>query len=202
MGDKRVRGYRVTCRECGTVQEMPTARFAGPPNSKFEIEKITEKFTRAGWAIGHNAAHDRCPACCLKASKAPPTLKIVETKPMALAAVSPSPIGVDDALTISQELNEVYGGKTVGYSSGWSDARVAEKLNVPRAWVTDIRKKVFGADSLGDNDEIRKIEADARAALGEAGALLKRYEAEVSHIRAKIDKIEKTLVEINNAVRC
>lgn len=54
---------------------------------------------------------------------------------------------------IFAKLEDVYEGEATGYSKGWSDHRVADDLNVPRAWVELIRSENFG--DAQDNSEVR-----------------------------------------------
>jgi hypothetical protein len=93
---------------------------------------------------------------------APQKAEVVALKPPP-AGEPPPVMSVDDAILISDELNGVFDSKT-GYADGLTDAGLAEKLNVPRAWVRDVRVRKFG-EARGDNAQIRELVAQARLLL-------------------------------------
>ena len=70
----------------------------------------------------------------------------------------------DERRIIFQKIDDVYVGEKVGYSAGWSDARIATDLGVPRVWVSKIRDENFGPDI---DEQSTKLVAEAREILAE-----------------------------------
>lgn len=96
---------------------------------------------------------------------------------MSTEAEKPKEMGVEDRRLIIAKINEVYVGEDVGYSSGWSDKRVAEDLGCPRAWVAEVRDYAFGP--ARDNEDVRALVAEVKA-LRETADALERSAAEVT----------------------
>ena len=99
------------------------------------------------------------------------------------------------------KLEEVYLDEKAGYSAGWTDARVATDLGVPRAWVSKIRDENFGP---GTSEEIetalaaaKKLDADISAFRKDVAALIARD----VEIQKRADTVERMFRRIEQAVR-
>lgn len=75
----------------------------------------------------------------------------------------------EDNRRILSKLDESYDEKREMYKGDWSDKRVAETLDVPRAWVADIRERVYGPDrneaQQAETKELREAIAMAEQAV-------------------------------------
>lgn len=101
-----------------------------------------------------------------------------------------------DALRIGQKLHEHYIGTDEGYAGDWSDAKIAEALAVPRAWVVHCRRELFGIGA-GDNEEIKTAVHEALKACEEA----KSFRPIMEEIARRVEKVERTLIEIQDGMR-
>lgn len=128
--------YYATCSECGTEEFIHSSG-----NKALPFAVTQRKFEQKGWLIAKSREHDICPACLAKkraAQKAEKeTAMAAEVKP-----VEPRQMSRDDRRVLFAKLEDVYVGD--GYIDGWTDKRVAEDLNVPRAWVEEVRSEFFG----------------------------------------------------------
>lgn len=212
---KRLRGFMVECSYCGCSTSVALNTFAGSKDADEKQEKALErKFSQKGWKVSHSSK-PLCPGCFAKVRNAQKAkLKLVKDSEM--AATLPTvgqehhtpesairQLGVDEAILISEKLRDVYAGAKVGYSDGWTDARVASDLSVPRDWVVQVRRKQFGG-GLGDSDEIREILRESKDLLSEVKSHDSAIQALISELRAlftKADKIEKTIICIEQAMR-
>jgi hypothetical protein len=123
-----------------------------------------------------------------------PTMKETTTAPR-----SPSR---DDKRRILDKLSECYASEEIGYAADWSDRKLAEALNVPEAWVRDLRVEFHGDN--GDNEansaaarefrralnELRKDLTTAEKRVNEALGTLAQAEREVGSVKARLDKLE------------
>ena len=50
----------------------------------------------------------------------------------------------EDRRIITEKLDDVYGDR--GYRGSWTDTTLARDLNVPRAWVSEVREAFFGPE--------------------------------------------------------
>ena len=120
---------------------------------------------------------------------------------MSTEAEKPKEMGVEDRRLIIAKINEVYVGEDVGYSSGWSDKRVADDLGCPRAWVAEVRDYAFGP--ARDNEDVRALVAEVKA-LRETGEALERSAAEVTdrlvEVRGQIKALGKKADAVLKAV--
>lgn len=78
--------------------------------------------------------------------------------PIVAQPVGPGPVAQptrEQRVVIRDELDRLYDIDKARYTTDWSDKKLAEKLDVPRIWVANIR-----ADFFGDNDTNEKAIAD------------------------------------------
>lgn len=208
-----VRGVSVHCATCSAkaVVRMNIIRNSTPRDQNEKLVRIaTRKFESIGWFLGRNSSSDFCPSCRRSAGQPKPTLPQPEKVTMIQATKSPCEekprqMAIDDALTIASKLQEVYLGADKGYGDGNTDAKVAESLGVPRAWVKEVRIKSYGVNSLGGNDDIadalrqaQEACKDGRAILAEMAAIA---EQRVAPFRARLDAIERRIVFIASAIK-
>lgn len=93
---------------------------------------------------------------------------------LALVAAEPPPRPTQAAnRRIRDELDACY-NEGVGYAGSWSDAKVAESLDVPRAWVAELREALYGPDT---NEEAARAAQEAAQRHAEAEAKITAAEA-------------------------
>lgn len=152
--------YSIQCRKCGAVEKLAIPNHGKDPSP----ENVAAKFRNKGWSVAARRGHDVCPSC---QSRNKAKLRVVseseETQPF--HAEPPREMSREDRRVIFAKLNDVYLDEDQGYDAGWSDAKVADDLGVPRAWITAIREENFGAEIIiGDG---------AKALIAEFNDLLK-----------------------------
>lgn len=108
------------------------------------------------------------------AKNVPPPQPVVLLAPVAKADPPREPTK-DERRLIFGKLDQVYLDEKRGYEKGWSDARVAEDLGVPRAWVEAIRAMNFGEENA--SEDARQLVEQARAFLVEAKTALDKLTA-------------------------
>lgn len=106
-----------------------------------------------------------------------------------------------DRRQIFKRLDEVYDDKKGRYCDGFTDNSVAKELNMPRAWITEVRESNFGPD--GGNDDMERVSAavgklakQAKDLQDDAISLASRaeeLEAEAGRIRAQISAIQQAV---------
>lgn len=146
----------LVCCKCGKRLELvASTRERMPP------EFIKRQAANRGWKVGKDDKSDLCPEHHhphhTKEPKMKPTKTLAELSgvvSLPAFAATPEPprtMSNDDRRIIFAKVDEVYSGDH--YSAGWTDKRVAEDLNVPRAWVEEVRAEFFG--EARDNEEVR-----------------------------------------------
>lgn len=123
------------------------------------------------------------------------------TKSGLTAVVEPREMTRADKRIIFNKLEEVYADETAGYTSGWSDQRVATDLGVPLDWVRALRDENFGPEGHSPEakaifDETRKLLDQAR---GERDALLAKANELVAlagKLLGELDRMERKLQQI------
>lgn len=228
--DKLVRGARISCCQCPAYLWVPmnTVKDSKPRDQGPKLVKIaTRKFEGSRWLVGIDDAHDLCPKCRAapkrpeptpqpkpQPARLPPEEKPTMQTPVVTKAPSAPPpraMGITEALTISAKLHEVYLGKDKGYADDWSDGKLAESLNIPRAWVKECRVTTFG-DGLAGNDEIAALLKDAQTVRNDANYVLQNFrnakdgivkeiERALGPLTARLDKIDSRLAEAARAMQ-
>jgi hypothetical protein len=170
--------YRLAkCDNCGEVEKVRDARMTALPD-----EGIARILRLGGWTVGRK---DYCPTCSApdaqpkklepEAPKAKPAEKVVAIK--ATPSGQPRPPSMAERRTVLEALEERYDIDAGRYRQQWSDASLAQTLNLPRAWIEDIRKGFFGE---GDTNEAA-LQRDAEAA---------RLEADIEVLRQMLTDLE------------
>ena len=201
---RAVPAYAITCNGCGKQDKLITSK----PSGALPAIMVAKKFIERGWVAGARVRDDRCPACQALA-KAPKkkieTAQVIEmTQPqktlppevvsstpiMTIKRADPPPVmEKEDRRIIFAEIDTNYIDEQKGYAEGWNDARVAKGLNVPLAWVRELRDANFGPE-VGTSvlDNVQKIDEAierGRNFIVRLDQLLELVEAK----RAAVDKI-------------
>lgn len=205
-GDRKVSGFGATCGKCGQLGSIYLNRFKsnGTGDDSGQIESaVRRRLADKGWSIGKRAPEDRCPECERKRLAAADEQRQRDKEKDAVVAVADAPraMGTAEIILITQRLGDVCSG--AGYQDGWTDKSLAEDLGVPRAWVSEVRRQAYGAGS-GNNEEIRAEVAEAKALLSDLRDGLGRFNelhAVLAEVSRRADKIEKTIIRIEESVR-
>lgn len=210
VGGHAHRGVRVTCSYCEATETIAVNTFAHGRDDDEKIERIiARKFEKIGWKIGTNAKQNLCPPCFVRVKQAAQRKsqeknnmvnKVVPLNGAAAAAAAPAErvMTREDRRIIWTKLSEVYLNETTGYTPGWHDARVANDLGVPLAWIVELREQNFGP-AVGER--MTTLLAEAREVLGEIKAT-GDIEPVVRRLQDLIDRarrIEEQLRELGHA---
>lgn len=120
-------------------------------------------------------------------------LKVVETLPdlvavdTAPATEAPRQMGFADRRLIMIKLEEVYLDERTGYVQPWTDQKVATDLNVPRAWVTELREQNFGP--IGSNPEFARLVAEAQTSLADGEGIVAEYSRLVTTLQTSAETV-------------
>jgi hypothetical protein len=206
VGGHLKRGFKITCGRCGGNFRVAVNASAQAHDNQESIW-AARKFENEGWVIGKRGRDDRCAACVaieVKERKAMTPVKAIIDPPKVMQR--------EDRRIIFEKLNEVYADEATGYGSGWSDKKVAEDLNIPRAWVEQIREENFGP--VKTNPEIAEGINEATKALQEAKALVaavQEFKSQTAKmvslidqrlgpIQAMMDKTERSIAALEKSV--
>lgn len=211
--------YRLVCGSCGCGETLGRMNFG----QAVADTQVPKKFEDKGWQVGkrHDGRDDRCPACANReqdqrrrrlhvvpqeeikpVSKAILTLtEVPAMKAVPPVADKPREMTRDERRLIWAKLEEVYVDERAGYSAGWTDARVAEDLGIPRAWVSTIRDENFGP---GVSEEVEKTLAEARAVAAQVAnfsADMAALTARGAELLKRVDAVERSAKRIETASR-
>jgi hypothetical protein len=115
-------------------------------------EGVAARFRNKGWSVSTRDGGDICPKCQERKKTAKQeTPHVVEMK---IKAEPPREMSKEDQRIVFAEINDVYLDEKTGYSSGWNDKKVAEKLGVPLAWVKQVREAHFGKE--GETEDLSR----------------------------------------------
>jgi len=186
----------IRCAACPAKLEL-TSKSKEPLPIDFVVRQADIK----GWHVGKvSAAKDRCPDCralyrrkstitrrpTVAAQQEPPTMEMPKLN---VVATPPArEMSKDDRRIIFAKIDEVYTGDH--YAGGWTDKRIAEDLNVPRAWVEEIRSTFFG--EARDNEEVRQFLADLAA----LKPTLETFAAERQKAIRRMDDLTTTITRL------
>jgi hypothetical protein len=90
---------------------------------------------------------------------------------------------------IHDELTKVYDLVGQRYAGSDSDKTVGERLDLPRAWVSDIRAMFFGDHDRNQQSEKQKLKLDAAIDMAKAAT------QHLMNMAAEAEAIEKSLTE-------
>ncbi|MCA1458060.1 hypothetical protein I6F35_33545 [Bradyrhizobium sp. BRP22] len=206
---RHMRGTIVTCGHCGVVRTVQINHFKGQQRDNDDLEQqfIRNKLEKDGWLIGKKAEQHRCPGCysaIRSAQKRKNEENVVNLpiKPGPTKPEQPREMSRDDRRIIFEKLNEVYVDEKTGYGPGWTDAKVASDLGVPRAWVKGLRDEMFGPE--GSNEEIRATICDAQILLNDIRVVANAVQGSIEPLKTILDKaerIEKRIAQIQQELR-
>jgi hypothetical protein len=146
---------------------MPRPAISGPVEGRAE-RIFAERLRRDGWDVGNNLKNPICPSCRAaaearrKGKRILPALpakaedvmdktgevvalpakgaaKTVDGPAPAMRAATPK-----DRRRIQDALDDVYDIDLGGFKAGSSDETVSRRLDVPRAWVGEVREMLYG----------------------------------------------------------
>lgn len=111
----------------------------------------------------------------------------------------------EDRRIIFSEIDSHYLDETRGYDRDWNDERVAKGLNVPQAWVRNLREDNFGPE-YGDvvNVEVDKLRAaivEAQAVKDEAAKLLTTMDAKLMCLQNAFKDIEAKMKKVSDVIK-
>jgi len=190
----------VTCSVCHHPREWP----------QFPPDMTARYLTERGYTRPTDARRIACPQCAVRAraliirQAAPPAVPAPEPKekpmpkpePAAKPAVksltveAPRDATPQDNIRILDALEAAYDRKAGCYHGDGSDARTADTLKVPRAWVASIRLQLFGQQ---DTNQKRR---ETPARLDDMEARLKRQEEKLYAALAEVETDLKLVREM------
>lgn len=183
----------ITCSRCGATDRIGDAKNSGLPDVM-----ISRTFRSKGWSLASRPGRDACPACTrgidmtapaepqalspsCRITAVPSTPKSPTPAPApALKAEPPRAPSVSERRRVFEGLEFHYDVEHGRYYKSWSDEALAQKLDVPRAWVEMIRSDFFG---MGVGNEA-EIERDAEVA---------RLETEVQAMLQRLSELEASV---------
>jgi len=117
----------------------------------------------------------------------------------------PPEITKEDRRIIFSEIDSHYLDETRGYDRDWNDERVAKSLNVPLAWVRNIREDNFGLE-YGDVvnvevDKLRAVIVEAQAIKDEASKLLVTMDAKLMCLQNAFKDIEEKMKKVTDVIK-
>lgn len=218
--------FVVKCEHAGCDHELliPRPQLKGSARREHAgktpafVHAIEHTMARAGWTFRRHRARPLCPEHHPRIIYAPapkePALPIDSrpngATPLPGPALSAQPAPTReptraDNQRIHEELAVAYDDVAFRYKNDGSDEKVAKKLDVPRAWVSTIRRGFFGEhdrneaaeddktiaaamELLAESD--RKVQ-EARLVASRAVALVDDAAAGVTRARAMLDGIRR-----------
>jgi hypothetical protein len=167
-GGARVPGYVIDCSSCGGKDEIAATGHSGvlPP------DVLTKKWKQRGWKIGRKSA--TCPACNGTQQEKP-----MATQAAADAPRQPTPA---DKRRIFREIDDHWNEEKSRYEGSTTDQTIATGLDVPRAWVTQIREDAFGKSQRNEDMDkvlgnLKNLKGECDRAMSSAMELAEKFEA-------------------------
>lgn len=174
-----------------------------------EATYVEKKFRQLGWLTGSTRKRDLCQSCSAERTTKPRREKIAAmaiqcvkpqtiemesvvvepNKTSATALITPRQMTIADRRKINEKLSEVY--MADAYMSDWSDERLSREINVPRAWVAEIRELLYGPAVNEHTIEARQA---VKAALDKMALIEKAIEG-------LIDELGKTKEVVKAAAK-
>lgn len=199
-GPSFVNTYRLTCSACGVTGNCGNQDIG----AKSAKQLIAQKFERKGWTVGRRPDDDLCPSCTALAERRSAKLVLVSKEdpmpePVKLkAAEAPRQPTREEKRICMEFIRERYDEKSERYLDGWTDHKIATDLNVPRAWVAEIRDEWFGAE--GGNAEIDKLLAETDKLRFQLKDTEERYGKELTALANSMTVLMREVSVIRKAV--
>jgi hypothetical protein len=130
-----------------------------------------------------------------------PMNKIDTPTPAAPVEAPTRAMSRDDKRAIFRRLDEVYNVPTGRYVDDWTDHRLATEMNMPRAWIAQVRDEAYGPE--GGNDEMEKLLADIAAThrkLEGAVDTCLTAAAEAEKLNAEVKDLQTRMTRLKAAV--
>jgi len=185
---------QVTCGHCSSTATMRNNTQA----QGFDVDSIVErriaaKFEKLGWKIAKSPVGHRCPACfnAIKLAAVRKRESTMEKEKVVAIAAPPRSPSRDEKRIILAELQQNYLDEKRGYAADWSDKRIAEDLNVPAAWVANLREENFGPNT---SEAVTKAETEIAAFMVELTTLKEAVEMATGML-AELDKKAERLTK-------
>ena len=203
-GERVRRVYGIKCDECPAHEHVKPNSYAGtlPP------EVITRKLQRAGWLVKNRLM--LCPACAerkaAKPTKTEPATETTEPVPMQnekptatvakLVPDQPRAMSPTDRRRIFRLIDENWDEQKARYGGAFSDGAVAAALNVPRAWVEQVRSEAFGSQNKNEEAEklvanLVNLKAECETKARKALDLASDFEEMANRVNAALKRAEK-----------
>lgn len=203
--------FRVECSKCGAEGLVHKTAIKNTREGA-EERIVASTLRREGWDIGNNLRKPVCPECQAKeaarrtAAKAglrliqsemeemKPDLKPVPDAPVK-AEPPPQPKPADNR-RIMAALDDAYDEKAGGYSRGESDDKVANSLNVPVAWVREVREKFYGAAMPAEVAVLLPSVTQLENRITEHGRAVQRMAQEHSALQEALSALKARISQI------
>lgn len=186
-------GYMAACTRCRNTEFLPASGFKG----SLPQTVIAKKFKQKGWSLGKKCL---CPTCInppkIEAKviemKSAPTLPKVPPMPqeMPVAIDAPRQMTAADKRKVFRAIDENWDETKSRYLGAASDSHLAQTLNVPRAWVTEVREENFGKTQR--NEDLDKIAGDLKNLRAEAA----RSIASALDLATKFEQLEQKYIDL------
>lgn len=204
VGAFTVRCTHPMCRESVDIIDRKPIKECSATNLRL-------RFENKGWFLGSTIHEDLCPdhakaALAERRARRRPqatNIKLVSDNgaPPIMPAEQPKAMTREDKRIINLHLHEVYIDEIKGYQTPWTDKSVAQHLNVPVAWVKEIRDDLFGP--AADNSEVREYLERAEKVKADAADLLAKVNAQIFTIEgalATLPKLKQLAAEISRSL--
>lgn len=191
-GDEPLRRVRVIeCSKCDARDEIHDTSRRG-----LAASFLSRRFAERGWFVGASPSKDKCPACYRPARKDEHMNTPSPRPPAATPAPKAEPprqMERADARRIRDALDEHYLEEDGCYRDSFTDDALAQKLGVPRAWVSGVREQFYGPEK---NQSDAKRQEDIRV-LKNLGVELQREAEKLAQqgmdLMAKAEEYRKRL---------
>lgn len=182
--------FLIRCAKCGRMAHADGSR----QNGASQVF-LAKRFRAMGWTVGPRASGDLCPEhtgprphnsqplsqaqrraawCSIEGVARKKEDQPVNTKPtLVVAPVAQTPRAPtrEDRRKIVEELETFYDVDGQRYRAAHSDATMAAHLDMPRAWITEERERMYGPDV---NEAADARDAEIKTLIAQAKALEER----------------------------
>lgn len=170
------KGSIVNVLHCSTCDAEEVFR-NGTNGAPLPQEFLFKKARQLGWNP-HNKGKHKCPKCM--------EVNVTDTAPREMT--------VAERRRIFREIDESYDEANSRYCDDITDHTIAQKLDVPRKWVSDMREDNFGPS--GENVEMERVATLLGRVDGEFRAAIDDCLAAA----AKAEKLHKEVQDAKNAL--
>lgn len=201
-GTVRIEGHprkaqTIRCSKCGRRDSVVDST-----SSTMASSVIANKFRAKGWHVASRASGDLCPshaphslspkqkrAAYCRIAGVPRKEEKTMSQPQPAVPEPPREATVDERRRILDALEEHYDVQAKRYTGSFTDDAVSSKLKLPRAWVSDLRDKLFGP-------EANEAKALRDAALEELAKRASDLEDEALGLASKAETLGKDIRKV------